>query len=140
MKVAWDPRLAVGVHLIDSQHRELFRQVNGLLQAMEQNRGREEVGRILGFLERYAASHFAAEERLMARHAYPQGAAHGQRHVDFAKVLAGLKGELERSGPTAEMAVKLNHTVCGWLREHIGVTDRQLGQFLASRGLSGATA
>lgn len=140
MKIPWDPKLAVGVRMIDSQHQELFRQVNALLEAMEQNRGRDEVGTILGFLEKYVVEHFAAEERLMAQHAYPQAAVHKQKHVDFVKVFVGLKGEFEKVGPTAGLAVKLNRTVCGWLREHIGGTDRLLGQFLVSKGQANVAA
>jgi hemerythrin len=107
---------------------------------MEQNRGRHEVGKVLAFLERYVVEHFAAEERLMARHAYPQAGVHKLKHVEFVKAFVGLKGEFEKMGPTAGLAVKLNRTVCGWLREHIGGADRLLGQFLVSKGQGDAAA
>jgi len=140
VKLPWDPGLAVGVRLIDAQHQDLFRHVGALLEAMEQNRGRHEVGKVLAFLERYVVEHFAAEERLMAQHAYPQAAVHEQKHAEFVRLFLALRGELEQEGPTAGLAVKLNRTVCGWLRDHIGGTDRLLGQFLVGRGQGNVAA
>lgn len=138
--VTWDPKLAVGVRLIDRQHQELFRQVDRLLGAMEARRGRDEVARILAFLQQYVVDHFAAEERLMAAHRYPQAAGHRQQHGDFVKALLALGSEFEEAGPTTSVAVNLNRVVCGWLRQHIGTADLSLGRFLASQGQADAVA
>ncbi len=134
MKLAWDPKLAIGVRLIDQQHQELFRQVDVLLQALEANRAKEESGKILAFLGKYVVEHFAAEERLMATHAYPQAPGHKQQHVDFIKTFGELKAEFDKAGPSVGLAIKLNRIVTGWLRQHIGTTDLALGQFLKAKG------
>ncbi len=138
MIFAWDPKLAVGVGLIDEQHQELFRRVNDLLEALHAARGNEESGRLLVFLGKYVIEHFRAEERLMASNAYPQAADHKQQHVDFVRTFSDLKSEFDKDGPSLTLAIKLNHAVCGWLRQHIGSTDMALGQFLKARGEAAA--
>lgn len=133
MAIAWTPRLAVGVEQIDAQHRELFDRINKLLAAMESQQGQAEVARVVDFLGDYVVTHFGAEERLMQRHAYPDYRAHKQLHDDFVKVLGGLRAELVRQGPSAALAVQLNHRVGDWLIDHIGRTDRALAAHLAKQ-------
>jgi len=130
MALTWDKSLTVGVKSIDSQHQELFRQANALLEAMMKGQGKPEIERMLGFLARYVIDHFAGEEKLMAQYRYPATAAHKQQHLDFVKRFGELKGEFDRLGATGEIAIGLNRFVCGWLREHICTTDTALGRFL----------
>jgi len=39
MPLVWDDSLRTGVLLVDNQHQELFRQINGLHEAMLQGKG-----------------------------------------------------------------------------------------------------
>lgn len=138
--IQWNAALALGVRSIDGQHQELFRQANALLEAMMKGRSQDELHRLLAFLGRYAADHFAEEERLMARHRYPPLAAHRQQHAEFVTAFSELQGGIERKGATAEMAIRLNRFVCEWLRDHIGSTDRELARFLKERGIQESAA
>jgi hemerythrin len=131
MAIEWTPRLALGVETIDLQHKELFKRVNDLVSAMEAVRGEAEVRRILSFLGDYVLTHFEAEERLMRHHAYPDLGKHKAIHDAFVKDLGALKAQVVKDGPSAAIAVQLNGRVCGWLLDHIGVTDRAFAQFLA---------
>jgi methyl-accepting chemotaxis protein/hemerythrin len=70
----------------------------------------------------------------MARHRYPQAAAHLAQHQEFVKTFLELHAEFVRTGPTALLTVKVNRTVCSWLRQHIGTLDKQLGHFLTQSG------
>ncbi|MFL5261406.1 MAG: bacteriohemerythrin [Anaeromyxobacteraceae bacterium] len=133
MAIEWSARLAVGVELIDGQHRELFRRVNDLVAAMEAQRSEAEVRRILSFLGDYVLTHFEAEERLMRHHAYPEFPKHKAIHDVFVKDLVALKAQVDKDGANAALALKLNGTVCSWLLDHIGVTDRAFGAYLAKR-------
>jgi len=140
MALTWDKSLAVGVKMIDTQHQELFRQVNALLEAMMKGQGKQESEKLLGFLGKYVVDHFAAEERLMAQHRYPEAAKHKQQHADFVKKFGELKGEFDQHGPTGDVSIAVNRFVCGWLREHIGTTDTALGKFLQQAGARECTA
>jgi len=138
MGIEWTPRLAVGVESIDSQHRELFDRVNRLLAAMESQQGEVEVKRLVAFLGDYVVSHFGAEERLMQQHGYPDFPAHQRIHAEFVKELGKLRGELEKQGPSAALAIQLNRRVCDWLLDHVGRTDRAVGAFLMKKAASPA--
>lgn len=63
--IDWTEDLSVGVAEIDRQHQELFFQVNQLLEACHQAKGKEAVGKIVGFLENYVVRHSAKEEDYM---------------------------------------------------------------------------
>lgn len=134
MALQWDKSLSVGVRLIDDQHQELFRQVNGLLDALMKNQGKEELGKLLGFLGKYTIDHFGAEEKLMGQYKYPDAPKHKQQHADFVQAFLKLKAEFDKSGPTPNVSITLNRFVCQWLKDHIGGSDTALGKFLKVQG------
>lgn len=140
MALQWDKTLSVGVKLVDEQHQELFRQVNGLLDALVKNQAREEIGRLLAFLGKYTVEHFGTEERLMAQYKYPDAPRHKQQHAEFVAAFLKLKGEFDEKGATPNVSITLNRFVCNWLREHIGLSDTALGKFLKTAGAREARA
>ncbi len=130
MVLSWDPFLELGVAAIDDQHRELFRRVDRLLEAMRDKRGDGEVARLLEFLSEYVVSHFAAEEALMEERGYPDVEGHRAEHRRFLEELRVLRGEHAADGATTLLAVHVTNRVTAWLRSHIYGTDRRLGAFL----------
>lgn len=134
MAIVWTTKLAVGVPHIDDEHQELFRRVNALLDAMAASRAKQEILPLLDFLSDYVGTHFGGEQRLMAAHRYPGAAAHVSQHTYFVGEYQALASEVNRGGPTALLTIKLNKLLCDWLREHVGTTDRKLGEFLQQAG------
>ncbi len=140
MALHWEPRLATGVREIDEQHQELFRQVNGLLAAMREQRGSGEVGHLLDFLARYVLEHFGAEERLMVQSRYPGYDPHRREHADFVQDFQALLHDFRAHGASPAIVVRLNVWLCGWLRRHVSDSDQAMGRWLvehavpASRG------
>ena len=110
MVTTWNESMRCGVLEVDSQHKELFRQVDGLHRAMSQGEGRKEIGRLLEFLGRYVVQHFAAEERKMDELACPAAATNRQAHAEFLKVFKDLRNRFDRSR-------RLSHT-CSRNQEH----------------------
>lgn len=134
MAIQWDRSLAVGVAIIDAQHQELFRMVNGLMDALVKGQPKAELEHLLSFLGTYVVQHFGAEERLMAQYRYPEAARHQQQHAEFVKAFTAAKADFDRTGATAAMSIAVNRFVCTWLREHIGGSDVALGKFLKTAG------
>ncbi len=130
MALEWTPDLAVGHEEIDRQHRELFEQVNRILAAMEEGRGRDEVERTLGFLSDYLVAHFKAEERQMALHGYRAITAHVAEHGAFVKQVLALRDRFRAGGATMELALELQRLVCGLLADHFLKADQALAGFL----------
>jgi len=136
LALPWNESLSVGVAEIDAQHRELFGRVDRLLEASLRSDW-SEVGPLLAFLRDYAAVHFEAEERLMLEHRYPGYHLHKAEHDRFARGLRAMEAELAASGPTGDLARRVERSVAEWLRDHVYLTDTALGRFV--RGLEEAT-
>lgn len=130
MALQWTPDMAVGVGVIDNQHKELFARFGKLLDAMSQGNGKDEMAATVKFLQDYVITHFGTEETMMARYAYPSTAAHRAEHSQFVQDFLEVKKQMESSaaGPVAMIATMKQ--LGAWLPKHIGGTDKQFGAFL----------
>jgi len=138
--VKWTPSLAVGVEAIDTQHQELFRRIEVVIEALQTGRDAGEVRGLLTFLEEYVQYHFQAEEAEMVRTLYPGFAQHRGEHQEFIRDLNLLLAEYARNGQSAHFAVRVNNRVGIWLVNHVMRSDRALGLHLkqwAARERSG---
>jgi hemerythrin len=131
-KLEWTQALSVGVEEIDSQHRELFRRAERLLEGIRKGEP-EELGGLVDFLYEYAVEHFGAEEEHMRRTRFPGYQRHKAEHDRFISDLLALAREHERKGAGAFVALKVNHWLAEWLREHVSGTDAELGKYLLKR-------
>ena len=122
----WNESLRCGVIEVDSQHQELFRQIDGLQQAMSQGKGRQEIGRLLDFLSDYVVRHFAAEERQMDALGCPAAAANKQAHAEFIEVFKHLRQHFEEEGATPTLVLEIKDTLSRWLVDHIRRIDTKL--------------
>lgn len=134
MAIGWSSDLATGVDAIDNQHREIFSRVDRLTAACGEGKGKEEVLRLLLFLEEYVKEHFAAEERLQLRHAYPEYPDHKAQHARFMSDVAKLGAEFKAEGATLSLVIMTNKTLTSWLMQHITKTDMAFATFLRQSG------
>lgn len=130
MPIEWTQDLAVGVKIIDEQHKEIFRRVDALLEACKAGKGKDAVGGMLTFLEDYIVEHFAAEEAIQMQYAYPSYNAHKQEHERFIQSVDELKKKFEKEGPSLMTVLETNRTVVDWLVKHIKKVDMDLGAYL----------
>jgi hemerythrin-like metal-binding protein len=133
MAVKWTEDLSVGVGVIDAQHKELFATADALLEAVGRGEGQGEVTKAVAFLEEYVLNHFRMEEMYMKRHFYSGYPEHKIEHTNFIGNFYDLRQELDNSGVTPELTVRLVETLGEWFVNHIGRMDRALGVFLRER-------
>jgi hemerythrin-like metal-binding protein len=120
----WSKQLETGDPEVDQQHRALYALVNDL------NAGAlisGEAGAIDSALERilrYVSTHFATEEALMERYAYPAAEEHIAIHRDFAQAATG-KVTAHLAGETVSLP-ELAQFMQQWLDTHIDQHDRPL--------------
>lgn len=133
MTLEWTPAIAVGVATIDTQHQELFTQVNALMAGLSAGKGKEEVTKALAFLQDYVLNHFAMEEKYMTQFAYPGVEAHKTQHQKFVEDFLALKKVYEAEGATIRVAMEVQKRVGDWLITHIKRTDKELGEFLKGK-------
>jgi hemerythrin len=132
--IDWDDvKYSVGVKQFDDEHKELVRLLNELHSAMKAGHGRDVVAPTLNSLARYVRQHFAGEEAIMAKYAYPGNSAQKLQHETFTKRLADYQKGFE-SGEIG-ITVDLLQFLQSWLIDHIVRVDRQYASFFATKGL-----
>ena len=132
MSFEWNEDLTTGIADIDNQHKEIFKQLNVLLDAMDKGKGREEIDQVLAFLESYVATHFRDEERFMSEHSYDGLPLQRIEHSQFIKDFYHLKKELLQCGNTLHVVVKVEQALGNWLMNHIKVADKKMAVALKS--------
>jgi len=132
--MAWNTTLSVKVKQFDDQHMKLVDMVNDLHDAMKEGKGNVVLGKILNGLISYTATHFAAEEKLMAQHAYPDAIAHKREHENLVKQVVELQNNFKAGKAILTLDVMM--FLKGWLVKHIQGDDRKYGIYLNSKGVS----
>jgi hemerythrin len=134
--VEWTEDLAVGIPLIDSQHKELFSRINNLLTAIKEHRCKSEIDGTIKFLDDYAVFHFGEEEKRMREAGYDGLDEHKRQHAKYLKNISELKEQaaLPRvTGMSYELSVTVNQIIVDWIVDHIMKIDKKFGEFVRSR-------
>ena len=127
--IQWGSALEVGHAAIDTQHVKWIGLVNALNAAMAAGKGKEILGKLLDDLSEYTSTQFAMEERLMEARSYPARVQHMSAHSELRAALAKLQGEFAAN--RLMITIDVMHFLRDWLTDHIRVTDKALGKFLA---------
>jgi hemerythrin len=127
--IEWQERYAVGVAVIDGQHREMLELVNRLLQGLRDGRERAELVETLRELVRATEHNIATEERLMQEHGLSP-LHHADAHTRLLEAIRRFDLRLDPQGLAGSAS---------WLREwllgHIDEDDRPFAELLRARGV-----
>jgi len=130
MSISWKSSFTIGILEIDSQHRELFAQLDRLSEALQQGKGKKEVIDTFRFLDSYVRRHFRAEEELQLLYQYPHIDMHVAEHRAFMKRLQDLESRLATEGPSEKLAVHTNSFLTQWLISHVTTVDMKLSGYI----------
>lgn len=131
MYAEFDESLITGNKVIDEQHKELIDKINKLIACCEENGGRLEAIKMLGYLEDYTEFHFKAEEELQEKVGYPGIAEHKKKHEEFKKAVEELNEMLmEVEGPTEAFVQAVQKNVVEWLYDHIKGFDCSVATYI----------
>jgi len=136
MAIEWTEKIAVGVELIDNQHKELFKRTNKLLDTCRNGGSEEEVMNSLSFMQEYVTKHLRDEEALQIKHDYPGFDEHKEQHKIFLEKVNDIKTDIDEKGATLVNVLKTTNLFVSWLNKHISHEDKKLGAFIASQGNS----
>ena len=128
----WSPDQAVGVEVIDAQHRELYDRAERLITALRRN-DRSEVEPLVRYLGDYVLEHFEAEDRLMRESGFPGAAAHRMEHEQFKNDFAAMAADFSEKGPTVLVAMTLHNWIAGWLNRHVAGPDAALARWVRTQ-------
>ncbi len=129
----WEEKYSVGIQSIDNQHKELFRHLNNLLEAMKQGQANAIITQTISEVERYAIIHFQKEEFFFQRFNYQGSAEHIKEHQDFKEKVSSFKAEL-RTGEVT-LTIELLYYLKDWIDHHILDVDKQYSECFRQNGL-----
>ncbi|MFP5221784.1 MAG: bacteriohemerythrin [Acidobacteriota bacterium] len=125
--VEWDESFAIGVDIVDTQHRELFRVINSFHQRIGAEDDAFALRVALDSLKNYVTYHFGTEEKLLARGGCPELAQHQGAHAAFTALVG--RYEASRDDADGEDLLRLQDFLVGWLVSHIRDEDLRLKEY-----------
>jgi len=131
--LTWSPMFSVGVQEIDDQHKKLIDLANKLNDQMTSGKGKEILDKVFQELVAYTQSHFAMEERLMAKHNYTATTRHMDEHKKLVVTVSDLKKKHD-SGQDV-LTSQVMTFLRDWLTKHILQTDKAFGRELNQKGV-----
>lgn len=134
-KFKWTPDLAVGINLVDEQHKMIFHRANEVARAIDEGQALKEIVKTLDFLIEYTHFHFSTEEKHMKNNNYPELDAHQTSHRELTGTLDDLVRDFKDEGATFQLADALNTFLSNWLTRHIQGVDKKFGKFLDDKGI-----
>ncbi len=121
--------LETGNAIIDSEHKELLRVVNKLMDECSKGKGRAALEPTIKFLMDYVNKHFSHEEQLQKQSNYPNKDNHFKFHESYKAKLKEIASKIPPSGPGVGDMAAIN-THIGVLIAHIKTEDKKLGAYL----------
>ena len=127
--MAWQEEYSTGVAAMDEEHRELFRESRVLYQKLFDPAGSSvKAEELFKPLLETTERHFATEDALMRKHAYPNREEHLRRHAHLRDTLREFAANYAARGATPRKEV------CAFIKDrvmvHVLTDDRRLGTFL----------
>ncbi len=129
----WEEKYSVGVKSIDNQHKEIFRLLNDLLQAMKEGKSSSITSQIILDLEKYSVIHFQKEEFFFRRFNFSGSAEHIREHQLFIQKVATLKAEIKTGKIT--ITFELFNFLKDWIEHHIQEVDKAYTNCFRKNGL-----
>ena len=132
--LVWSGRMSVGVEAIDQQHQALFALYNRLLVVLSSGVANKVFGLsddVMQGLADYVSLHFAFEEELMAKAAYPGLEAHKAEHRLYIGKIQDAQTRLDRHSPPEEWE-DLCVFLAEWLKSHVLGADRDYIPYLTA--------
>ncbi|MDR2007188.1 MAG: hemerythrin family protein [Acidaminococcales bacterium] len=128
----WTSSLETGIGKIDEQHKELFRQIDILMDRSKDDR----VNDTIKFLGEYVVKHFTDEQGMHLASKYPKAADHKKMHTDFVAAYNRMKQEYTQATDSNKLPVvlKINKTVMDWLKNHILIHDKEFAAYYKASG------
>ena len=130
---AWNENYSVNIKEIDEQHKKLIGFIAKLDDAMRKGQGKSALEGILRELVQYTRTHFAAEERIMKTHGYPELEEHKRKHDSMTQKVLDVQKQYEDGA--INITLEVMKFLENWVDKHIMGTDKKYSSFLNANGV-----
>ncbi|HWQ75965.1 MAG TPA: hemerythrin family protein [Syntrophomonas sp.] len=137
----WKDKYALGVPLVDEQHKELFRRVEVFIQTLRSPSSWEEkveqVNETLEFMKRYVVEHFHDEEVYQQGIGYPGYETHKKIHAGMVEYVVQVEREYKEKGFDEQLMQQFAGKLLSWLIHHVASEDQRIADYAKQRGAAG---
>lgn len=138
MGIQWDDTYLTGIEEVDRQHRGIVDHLTALSDQLQHEFSQEQLSEMASFLRNYVVEHFATEEAFMLRYNYPKIEEQRTEHQQFNIEVENFVAELEQSGGSRELALKMLGKMIRWVISHLRSHDREMGEYIINAMQKGA--
>lgn len=131
-RLQWKDEFAIGVELIDTQHKVLVGIINELYEAIIAKKEGDFLDGIFKRLVEYAQLHFETEERYFDQFSYADAETHKKAHKDLHDQLVELQ---DKKDDLVDNPFQLMDFLEDWLIDHDVYTDKLFGPCFNENGL-----
>ena len=133
MSIEWQEVLATGIENIDAQHMGIFERFAEFKAACDTGCAKEELVKLVIYLEDYARDHFRDEEKTLLEAEYPDLPAQQNSHEMFLSDLREFKRKVGESGLGMPEILEMKRFLIRWQIQHIKHLDMAYVDFLNNR-------
>ncbi len=130
----WDRKMSVGIRQFDEHHKVIVGLIFDMKGKVNSGEQRDYLMKLLYELSSYIKYHFAAEERMLKSHGYPDADMHIQHHRYFTEQINEFEEQMAfgKGGLEKEIYLFLKT----WFADHIMKMDKAYSEFLNERGIT----
>ncbi len=118
---------------MDDKHKVLFDIINDIYDNISKKSNKEIIYDLLVKMRKYTVTHFSAEENHLEKVGYPELDSQKKEHKIFVDKIADL--EKRYTEGKAILTFEVTSFLKTWLVQHIEISDKKYGAFLASKGV-----
>jgi hemerythrin-like metal-binding protein len=125
----WKDSYLVGIELIDTQHKRLFKAIDSLkgnLGQPDKTHYKKQLYDITAFLKDYCHTHFSDEQKYMQSIGFEGYEEHMQKHDKLLDTVTDYRNNLVKTNFENHVVESFLGFLATWLIYHIGVEDQQI--------------
>jgi hemerythrin len=136
--VPWESKYALGVKIIDEQHKHLIDLTNELYEKchLGETAVHDQFIKTLHMMVKYVIEHFSAEEKIMEQIRFPKIAEQKEQHAVFTKKV--IEESKKYASGIMGVPQDLVHFLRDWIISHIAVYDQVLANYIHHLKKTGA--
>ncbi len=121
--IEWNEKYETNIETIDQQHKNLFRIINNLFDAVRNHKNRSELTPIARELLEYTEYHFSYEEKHFHLFSFSKTAEHEVDHRLFTQKVKEFSDEIAQDKLSS--AMPMLDFLINWLVDHIILKDKR---------------
>ena len=132
--ITWHNSFSVGIQLLDDQHKDLIKIINGLYNHVVGDEKQEFAyfQKIIHEITNYVKVHFADEEKILIATKFPGYTEHKKAHDSFIMAVINNIQDFQ-SGKRLTLS-SFTHFLKDWVLGHIAVMDKHYYEYFKTIG------